>query len=322
MRIVFMGTPQFAVASLEALVQSGHEVVGVVSQPDKPKGRGHKMAFPPVKEYALSQDIQVYQPETLRDNAFLPVLQELYPDLIVVVAYGKMLPQYILDYPKHGCINVHASLLPKYRGAAPIQKCIMEGETETGITTMYMEKGMDTGDMLERCVTSIDTNETASSLHDRLAKMGAELLISTIKAIETGEITREKQDDSKSCYAPMIDKKTALIDWQHSAESINNLIRSMNAWPLAYTYYNDKMMKIASAKVLENHTNAQPGQVMGYSKGEGLSIACGEGAIRVLEVQFEGKRMMNIDDYMQGHNVETGTILGTDIQYLIVKGMK
>jgi len=311
MKILFMGTPEFAVASLDALYKSGHEVVGAVSQPDKPKGRGHKLMPPPVKAYAQDCGVAVYQPETLKDNAFLEVLQELAPELIVVAAYGKKLPEYILDYPKHGCINVHASLLPKYRGAAPIHRCIMDGETHTGVTIMYMAEGIDTGDMLLKSEIEINKNETTAQLHDRLADIGAEALMQTIAKIEEGTITREKQDETLVCYAQMINKQTALIDWSKSAAEINNLIRAMNSWPLAHTYYNGGMMKIASAKVAPLDTQtAQPGQILGYTQGEGLVVACGSGALAVKEVQFEGKRLMSVDDYMKGNTIDTGAILG------------
>jgi len=312
MRILFMGTPEFAVISLDALCKSRHEVVAAVSQPDKPKGRGHKLMPPPVKAYALDFGITVYQPETLKDNAFLATLQELAPELIVVAAYGKKLPEYVLNYPKYGCINIHASLLPKYRGAAPIHRCIMNGETNTGVTIMYMAEGIDTGDMLLKSETKINENETTVQLHDRLASMGADALIRAIEGIEAGTIEREKQDDSLVCYASMINKQTALIDWSRSATEINNLVRAMNSWPLAYTYCGGNMMKIASTEVTKcqvGNAAGTPGQVLGHTTGEGLLVACGVGVIAVKEVQFEGKRLMGIDDYMKGNTIEPGTIL-------------
>lgn len=230
MRILFMGTPDFAVPCLERIHQDGHEVVGVVSQPDQPKGRGHKMTPPPVKEYAVSCGIPVYQPTKLRNGAFLPVLEELKPELIVVVAYGRILPKEILDYPRYGCVNVHASLLPKYRGAAPIQWSVIRGEKETGVTTMYMAEGLDTGDMILKAATPIGETETYGELHDRLSVMGAELLAETIDRIQMGDAPREVQKEEDSCYAPMISKETGHIDWHCSAEEILNLIRGTNPW--------------------------------------------------------------------------------------------
>jgi len=217
MKILFMGTPEFAVPCLEALINSNHQVVGAVTQPDKPAGRGHKLTPPPVKVCAEEHNIKVFQPETLKDFAFKAELTELAPDLIIVVAYGKILPEYILQFPKHGCINMHASLLPKYRGAGPIQWVVINGEKKTGITSMLMEKGLDTGDMLLKCETEIGEYETADQLHDRLMVMGADLMIETIKQLEKGELKPEKQNDAESCYAPMISKETAKIDWSKSA---------------------------------------------------------------------------------------------------------
>lgn len=304
-----MGTPEFALHSLSALIGQGYKVVGAVCQPDKPKGRGHKLTPPPVKVFALEHNILVYQPGTLAKGAFLPTLEELAPDLIVVAAYGKILPRSVLNYPKYGCINVHASLLPKYRGAAPIQRCIMDGETVTGVTIMCMDEGLDTGDILLQRQIPIGGDETAAQLHDRLAELGAELLIEAVEAIKSGNVTAQKQDDQKASYAPMIDKSTALIDWTRPAVEIKNLIRAMNSWPLAYTYYNGKLMKIAKAKAAEGGSGAAPGQILGYEKGSGLSVQCGKGIILIEQLQFEGKRVIGIDEYMCGHTIEIGSIL-------------
>lgn len=309
MRILFMGTPEFAVSSLEALVEGGHKVVGAVSQPDKPKGRGHRLAPPPVKVCALERGITVYQPAALRGPEFLEVLERTAPELIVVAAYGKLLPEAVLKFPKYGCINVHASLLPKYRGAAPIQRCIMDGQTESGVTIMMMEKGLDTGDMLVRGALPIGARETADSLHDRLAALGAQLLLQAVGQIASGDAVRTPQDDALSSYAPMIDKSTARIDWTRSADEIANLVRAMNSWPLAFTYYGSKMMKIASASVARDARAAVAGQVIGYDKGRGLLVKCGEGALWIEQVKFEGKRLMSIQEYLQGHTIEIGSVL-------------
>lgn len=307
-----MGTPAFAVSSLAALVEGGYEVVGAVSQPDKPKGRGHKLAPPPVKVYASEHGVEVFQPETLRSPEFMALLARTAPDLIVVAAYGKILPEAVLNFPKYGCINVHASLLPKYRGAAPIQRCIMDGQTETGVTIMMMAKGIDTGDMLLRRALEIGRDETADSLHDRLAALGAKLLCEAVDKIAAGTAVRTPQDDALSTYAPMIDKSTARIDWTASAGEIVNLVRAMNSWPLAYTYLCGKMMKIARASACGDDsasTGAAPGQVIGYRKEQGLLVKCGEGVLCVEQVKFEGKRLMSIQEYLQGHTIAIGSVL-------------
>lgn len=311
MKIIFMGTPEFAVGSLSALIDANYNVAAVVTQPDKPKGRGHKMLPPPVKEYAIKKGILVFQPQTLKGDGFLGVLNSITPDIIVVAAYGKILPEYILNYPKYGCINVHASLLPAYRGAAPIQKAITDGNTKSGITIMQMDSGLDTGDMLLKCEVKIEKEDTASSLHDKLMEKSGSILIKALEGIKNGTIKPEKQDNFKSSYAPMIKKSDALIDWSLEACKINNLIRGMNSWPLAFTYYNGKVMKIAKAMVAEHKTDLTPGTVIGYNKGEGLKVACGGGSVLlVLEVQFEGKRKMDIDQYLLGHIIDINSVLG------------
>lgn len=308
MRVLFMGTPDFAVGCLKALCENGYDVCGVVSQPDKPKGRGHKMQMTPVHEYAESMNIPVYQPEKIKNGELMDVLEQTNPDVIIVVAYGKILPEYILNYPKYGCINVHASLLPKYRGAAPIQRCIIDGEKQTGVTTMYMEKGLDTGDMILKKVIDIDEEETAATLHDKLMNLGAQALIETLEMVKKGTVKAEKQDDSQSCYAPMIDKASALIDWKKSAKEISNLVRGMNPYPFAYTYYNDKMMKIGQAQAIDAQKSDECGKILSVSK-DGIVVACGEGNLLIKMVQFEGKKMMSVRDYTLGHTVDTGVIL-------------
>ncbi len=308
MRVLFMGTPDFAAESLKSLIENGYEVVGAVTNPDKPKGRGHKMMFSPVKELALEHNIPVYQPVTLKDGAFSEVLNELKPDVICVTAYGRILPKYVLDYPKYGCINVHGSLLPKYRGAAPIQWCVINGEKTTGITTMKMADGIDTGDILLVEETEIGAEETAEELFDRLAVMGGKLLVKTLENIET--IVPVPQDDSCATYASMIKKEMGNIDWAASADKICNLVRGMNSWPMAYTYYNGEPVKIISALPSDNDCGKAPGTIIGLVKGEGLCVACGNGSVIIRQVQFPGSKRMNVEDYMRGHSIESGVVLG------------
>lgn len=307
MKILFMGTPDFAVPCLDILIQKGYEVCGAVTQPDKPKGRGHKLVPPPVKAFALENNIPVYQPDSLKENALLSVLEELSPELIVVVAYGKILPEYILNFPKYGCINVHASLLPRYRGAAPIQWCVINGEKETGVTTMYMEKGLDTGDMIHKSKTEIGETETYGELHDRLSVMGAELLAETVAAIEKGDAPREKQDDSMSNYAPMISRETGRVDWNKSAEETVNLIRGCNPYPMAYTMYEDDVLKIISASVGGERTGV-PGSISVANKK--LEVVCGDGRCIIAdEIQFKGGKRMTVASYLNGHTIDENIIL-------------
>ncbi len=310
MKILFMGTSDYAVVCLEALANSKHEVVSVVSQPDKPKNRGHKLAPTPVHAAADALSLLVHQPETLKDGAFLPVLEAEQPDLIVVVAYGKILPSYVLEFPKYGCINVHASLLPKYRGAAPIQRAVLGGEKITGVTTMYMDVGLDTGDVILKKETEIGEDETSAELFDRLAVLGAEALIETVDLIEKGIAPREKQNDAESTYAAMLDKAQAEIDWTKSAQEIKNLVRGMNSWPLAYTYYKGGRMKIGSVRVLSGSFDGAPGQVLYANRTDGLCIRCGDGAVLAQTIQFEGKKMMDAKSYFLGNTIEENTVLG------------
>ena len=309
MNILFMGTPDFAVPCLEILLKSEHTVCGVVTQPDKPSGRGHKLQPPPVKRLALEYDIEVFQPETLKDYAFDENLKSLKPDLIVVVAYGKILPEYILNYPKYGCINMHASLLPKYRGAGPIQWSVVNGEEKTGVTSMLMEKGLDTGDMLLKAETEIGEYETASELHDRLMVMGAKLLVETIEKLENGEIIPEKQNDDDSCYAPMISKETAKIDWSRSARVVSKLVCGMNSWPVAHTLYKGEILKIYRGVVGEKK-NGKTGQILKADE-HGIEIVCGDGlTFNATEIQLPGSKPMMVKDYLNGHTVEIGEVLG------------
>ena len=307
--IMFMGTPEFAIPSLEALYEAGYNVCCVVTQPDKPKGRGHKMAHPPVYECALKHDTKVYQPENLKKENFEDILLEEKPDLIAVVAYGKILPEYVLNYPKYGCINVHGSLLPKYRGAAPMQWCLINGEKQTGITTMYMEKGLDTGDMLMKAKIDINPDDTYETIHDKLNVLGADLLVKTIEQLKNGTAIREKQDDSLSCYSPMIDKQTAKIDWSKDAESINNLIRGLYPFPRAYSFLNDKIIKIEEAKPESSRFDAQFGTVIA-SDSKSFTVKCGNNtALKVIRVQIEGKKSMLVENYFLGNKIDIGTVL-------------
>lgn len=306
MKILFMGTPDFAAETLEAMVNAGLDVAGAVSQPDKPKGRGHKLAPTAVKTAAEKHGIKVYQPEKLRNGELMTVLDEIEPELIVVAAYGRILPPYIINYPKYGCINVHASLLPKYRGAAPIQWAIINGERETGVTIMKMDEGLDTGDMLYTVKTEIGEYETAEELFDRLAKLGGEALVETIKNIDN--ITPVPQDDEKHTYAPMISRETGRIDWTKSAAEISKLICGLNSWPLAYTTYKGETLKIVTARVTDG--SGAPGTVLSLDKGKGLKVAAGSGALYIETAQFAGSRKMNVEDYARGHEIETGVVLG------------
>ena len=309
MKILFMGTPDFAVPCLDILIKSEYEVCGVVTQPDKPQGRGHKLTPPPVKRLAMENGIEVFQPETLKDFAFKAELERLNPDMIIVVAYGKILPEYILNFPKFGCINMHASLLPKYRGAGPIQWSVINGEEKTGITSMLMEKGLDTGDMLLKVETEIGEYETASELHDRLMVMGAELLIKTIEGVKMGKITPEKQNDEDSCYAPMISKEMAKIDWSRSARVVSKMIAGMNLWPVAHTLYKGEVLKIYRATV-KGAAKGKTGQILAANEN-GIEILCGDGvSILATEVQFAGTKAMQVRDYLNGHSIEEGEILG------------
>lgn len=310
MKILFIGTPDFASTSLKALLDSDMDIVGVVSQPDKPKGRGHKLVPTEVKSVALEAGLKVFQPLTLKDGTFREILDELKPDLIIVVAYGNILPDYIIEYPKYGCVNVHASLLPKYRGSAPIQWAIINGERVTGVTTMKMDSGVDTGDMLLKAETEIGEYETSEELFDRLAVMGGELLIKTVKGLEASTITPVPQNHAEHTYAPMISRETGIIDWTKSAREISKLICGLNSWPLASTLYKGETLKIVTAAVSNEQTNEQAGKIVSLDKGKGLKVACGEGTLYITTAQFPNSKKMNVEDYARGHSIEIGTILG------------
>ncbi len=311
MKVVYMGTPDFAVNTLESIIEAGHDVVAVVTQPDKPKGRGKAMQFTPVKEVAVAHDIPVYQPVKVRDPEFVMQLREMAPDIIVVVAFGQILPEEILNLPKFGCVNVHASLLPKYRGAAPIQWSILDGETETGVTIMYMEKGLDTGDMISKVVVPIEATDTGDSLHDKLAEAGAKLLVETLPAIEQGNIQPEKQDDEKSCYAKMLSKDMGKIYFAKTAAEIERLIRGMNSWPSAYTCYQGKTLKIFEAQIVEGA--GAPGEVIAVDK-KSFTVMCGDQALRILNLQMEGKKRMDTQAFLLGKAVTVGEMLGWNNQ--------
>lgn len=307
MRIVFMGTPDFSVPTLEQLIRH-HQVVGVVTQPDKRKGRGKAMAFPPVKEKALEYEIPVYQPVKVREPSFIEELKSMHPDIIVVVAFGQILPEEILNLPPYGCVNVHASLLPKYRGAAPIQWSIIDGEKETGVTTMYMAKGLDTGDMLDKVVVPIDPKETGESLHDKLAAAGGELILETLSKLENGTAERIPQNDAESCYAKMLTKELGEIDWNQSAVSIERLIRGLNSWPSAYTHLDGKTLKIWDADVEEGQDDVAVGTVTEVKK-DCFSVQTGEGKLKINEIQLQGKKRMPVQAFLLGYKIEKGTVL-------------
>jgi len=306
LRIIFMGTPAFAVPTLQMLIDRGEQVVAVVTQPDRPKGRGQQLQAPPVKELALAHGIAVLQPLKVRASEVIEKIRALAPDLIVVVAFGQILPKSLLEIPPHGCINIHASLLPRYRGAAPLNWCIINGETETGITTMLMDVGLDTGDMLLKMATPIDPEENASSLHDRLSALGAEAMAATLDLLAKGELAPQKQDDSLSCYAPMLKKELGEIDWEKEPADIKNLIRGVTPWPGAYTWLDGKMLKVFSARLASGSGAA--GEVLQAGKG-GLEVACGSGSLVIEELQLEGKKRMVAADFLAGYRIAPGTLL-------------
>ena len=306
-RTVFMGTPDFALDTMQGLIDSGLNLVGVYTQPDRPKGRGNKLAAPPVKELALQQGIPVFQPAKLRAPEAVTELQALAPDLIVVVAYGQILPQVVLDIPRHGCINVHASLLPKYRGAAPINKAVVDGETETGVTTMQMDVGLDTGDMLIKKSIAIGLNETAGELHDRLAKVGREAMDETVARLLDGSLVAEKQDDALTSYASMMKKEDGLIDWHKPATEVHNQVRGLAPWPGAYTSLDGETLKISGSTLADG--TGEPGTVLS-ADSSGVVVACGKGAIRIAELQLPGKKRLAAADFLRGQPLPNGSRLG------------
>ena len=308
MKAVFMGTPDFAVPTLQKMIDMGIEVTAVVTQPDKAKGRGKKVIYSPVKECALAHDLPVYQPVRIRkEPEFIQTLRDMQPDVIVVVAFGQILPKEILDIPRLGCVNVHASLLPKFRGAAPIQWSIIDGEEVTGVTTMLMDAGLDTGDMLLKTEIPMDPKETGGSLHDKLAAVGGELLEKTLIGLEAGTIVPEKQDDSQAGeYARMLDKELGHIDFNQPAVVIERLIRGLNPWPSAYTYIDGKTLKIWEAEVLDRNYGCEYGEVAEVTRNC-LIIQTGVGALSVKSVQLQGKKRMHIAAFLNGYTIEKGT---------------
>lgn len=309
--IIFMGTPDFAVPCLDKLHQN-YNVTAVITQPDRPKGRGQHLAKSPVKVYAEEHNLPVYQPEKIKIAEFTEKLRQMQPDLIIVVAFGQILSQEILDIPKFGCINVHASLLPRWRGAAPIHWSIIGGDTETGVTTMYMDAGLDTGDMILKAKTVITPEMTTAQLHDALMMQGADLLIETIQSIENGTVSREKQDDSLSCYAKMLNNDNCRIDWTKSAQEIHDLVRGLNSWPIAYTTLNGKKFKIWQTKIIDTDTTGKtPGQIIDLTK-KGIIVATGNGTIELLQIQPPNKAKMPASSYINGHRQE----LSSDISFI------
>ena len=309
LRILFMGTPDFATACLKKLVETGNNIVGVVTQPDKAMGRGMKTGFSDVKKYALEMNLPIFQPTTLKDNAFLPELEQLKPDVIVVVAYGKILPEYVLSYPKYGCVNVHGSLLPKYRGAAPIQRAVMNGDKVTGVTTMLMDKGLDTGDMLLKREYEIGENENVGQFFDNLALIGAELLLETLDGLEKGTLIPEKQDESEATHTEKISNEECELRFDESARSTHNKIRALSPFPGAFCRHNGKILKIYESFVLGEEHDGTNGEIVRLDK-QGIYVKCGKGTLVLTRLKPEGKGIMNAADLINGRKVSLGEVLG------------
>ena len=317
LRIIFAGTPDFAATALAALIKSEHQVIAVYTQPDRPAGRGRKLRASPVKEVALENDIPVLQPNNLKEAEAQEILQSFHADVMVVAAYGLILPQVVLDIPRLGCLNIHASLLPRWRGAAPIQRAIAADDKESGITIMQMNAGLDTGDILQLSACPITNDDTGGSLHDRLAEIGAKALLQTLKDLDSKKIKPIPQDDSLATYAHKLDKKEAQINWQNSAVEIERLIRAFNPWPVAFTMLNDKPLRIWQAQVLDSSSNTQadvkPGTIISCDK-KGIDIRCGEGVLRLLKLQPSGSKTMDVAAFMNGHakQLTPGSVLKSD----------
>jgi len=305
MKIIFMGTPDFAAGALEALLEAGHEVTAVVTQPDKPKGRSKELQFPPVKETALKYNIPVLQPVRIKRPEEIENLKQYDADVYVVAAFGQILSQEILDMPKYGCLNIHASLLPKYRGASPIQHVIIEGEEETGITIMQMDAGIDTGDMLYKKSIAIEEDDTYETLHDKLKVLGGEAIVEALELLETGALIPEPQDHSQSSHVTMIAKEMGNIDFTKTAWEIDRLVRGLNPWPSAFTFYKGKQMKVWKVKPQEWNGETEPGTVLEVTKND-IKVACKKGAISILELQLEGKKRMTAHDFLLGVKVQAG----------------
>jgi len=307
-RIIFMGTPEFACPTLKTLFERGEEVVAVFTQPDRPKGRGQKLQVSPVKELALIHGVPVYQPPKVRVPEVVEQIRALQPDLIVVVAFGQILPKALLEIPPQGCVNVHASLLPRYRGAAPLNWCIVNGETETGVTTMLMDVGLDTGPMLLKRATPIDPDEGIVSVHDRMSWLGAELLGETLDGLKAGSIVPEPQDDSLSCYAPLLKKEHGCIDWRKTAVEIHNQVRGLSVWPGVVAWLDNTPLKLYGTVVGEGE--GAVGSVIAVGKG-GIEVACGQGSLLITELQAAGSRRMDAASFLAGHPLSVGTVLGS-----------
>ena len=308
MKIIFMGTPDFSVGTFEALIEAGHEIVLAVTQPDKPKGRGEKVQYPPVKEAALKRQIPVFQPKRVRAPECIEELRKYDADIMVVIAFGQILPKEILEMTPYGCVNVHASLLPKYRGAAPIQWAVINGERVSGVTTMQMDEGLDTGDMLMKTEIVLDEKETGGSLHDKLARAGAGLCVQTLEALKDGTVVREPQQESTTEYARMLDKGMGRIDWSKDAKSIECLIRGLNPWPSAYTEWNGRTMKIWEADVADIDEGREPGTVIRVER-DGFCVQTGRGSLKVRSLQIPGKKRMDAGAFLRGYQVDVGMVL-------------
>lgn len=309
MKVVFMGTPDFAVGALEAIIQAGHKVTAVVTQPDKPKGRSGQMQFPPVKECAVKYEIPVFQPVKVKDAESVEELRKFEADIFVVAAFGQILTKEILEMPRLGCVNIHASLLPKYRGAAPINQVIIDGEPETGVTIQQMNEGIDTGDILSKVIVPIDKKETAESLFVKLEDAGAGLIVETLEKLEKGEITSVPQDDSQASYVKMMKKSLGKIDWSMDAAVIERLVRGLNSWPSAYTFYEGKSLKLWNCDVLEEACMEAPGTIVRVNK-DSIDVATGNGVLRILELQLEGKKRMDTKSFLLGNAWKVGMLLG------------
>ena len=305
MKVIFMGTPDFAVPCLNRILDAGHEVLGVFTQPDKPRGRKQVLTPPAVKTLALERGLTVYQPRTLRDGAVMELIERLTPEVIVVVAYGKILPKEMLAYPRYGCINVHGSLLPKYRGAAPIQWSVINGEAETGVTVMRMDEGIDTGDMLSAKAIPIGIDDTAESMFDKLSALGAEMLAQALEQLPKGTLIPQKQEEAAATYAPMLDKSIAEIDWRQPAFAVHNLVRGLYSWPIAQTLLHGRRLKIYRTSPCDQ--NGEAGHVIAVDP---LTVACGEGSVIIHELQLEGKKRMDAKQFLIGHALDTDDMLG------------
>ena len=303
MRVVFMGTPDIAATCLNKILAEGHQVVGVYTQPDRRQNRGMKLSFSPVKELALAHDLPVFQPETFREEETVEQLRQLKPDVVAVVAYGRILPQSVLSIPPKGCINIHASILPQYRGSAPYQWAVLDGLEETGVTAMYLCPQMDAGDIIEVSKTPVDPDETAGQLLDRLAQLGADLLHKTLTDLAQGKITRQEQDHEKATYAPMLDKTMSPICWEKTARQVHNWVRGLNPWPVATMELQGRKLKVYETAVIEEESTNVPGTVLGLTK-TGLQMACGKGTVEVRVLQAEGGKRMAATDYFRGHPLE------------------